>query len=72
MRLKLEITGMHCAACSAAVESALAALPGTGEHHVDIGKAELTLDDKQCPVWQVIEAIRGAGSFDIASFSKSE
>ncbi len=72
MKLKIEITGMHCPACREAIETAVVPLPGVTDCEVRSGEAELVLDDAQTPVAHVLESIRGAGPFDIVSFNKAE
>ncbi len=72
MRIKVEITGMHCPACQEAIETAVAPLPGVTHCEIRPGEAVLEFDETRTPVARVLESIRGAGPFDIASFNKVE
>lgn len=47
--INIGIDGMHCAACSARAEKALAAMPGVGLAHVNLAleEASLEIDDKK-------------------------
>ncbi|MFQ5413815.1 MAG: cation transporter [Phycisphaerae bacterium] len=69
VKLTIEITGMHCTACTDAVKAALAAVPAAREYTVEIGRASVTLDDSKTGQAEIITAIRAAGAFDIAGFS---
>ena len=72
LKLEVQISGMHCSGCCAAIETAVAPLPGVTRCEVRSGGAELTFDDAQTSVARVLESIRGAGPFDITSFKQVE
>jgi len=61
--LTLTIGGMHCAACSAAVEKALKALPGMQSASVNLvtEKADITWDAEQLTIEVIKEAIVKTG-----------
>ncbi len=62
-KYRFNIRGMRCAACAAAVERAVKALPGTDRVYVNIATAQLTLlaDPERTPVARIEQAVRGAG-----------
>jgi copper chaperone CopZ len=72
LRLKVEISGMHCEACREAIEAAVGRLPGVTGCEIRAGQADLTFDEAQTPVARVLQSIRGAGPFDITSFDKAQ
>lgn len=59
----LNIEGMHCAACSAAVEKSVSKLQGVDSVSVNLtaGNALIYFDEKSVTVEQMIEAINNAG-----------
>jgi copper chaperone len=59
--LALEITGMSCGHCVAAVAQALGKLPGVAVERVEIGSARLALDPELSSPDSVMEAVRLAG-----------
>ncbi len=61
MKMKLQVTGMTCAACSARVEKVSKAVPGVYKAEVNLLKGTLTLDAEQDAVQQVIRSIQQAG-----------
>jgi Cu+-exporting ATPase len=60
--LNLKITGMHCGNCTAKVERALQAVPGTYAVEVDLqrGEAQVDFDGKAAPE-KFVEAVRSVG-----------
>ena len=61
MKMKLQVTGMTCAACSARVEKVSKAVAGVHKAEVNLLKGILTLDAERDAVQQVIQNIRQAG-----------
>lgn len=63
MKIILRIGGMHCAACSRAVERALKKTDGVEEANVNIAteKASLVFDDKKLKYKDIVKAITKAG-----------
>lgn len=61
MKVKLQVTGMTCAACSARVEKVSKAVPGVYKAEVNLLKGILTLDADQDAVQKVIRSIQQAG-----------
>ncbi len=61
--LSLTIEGMDCAACAAAIEKKLKAVPGVHEASVSYerGRAEIDYDSKSASVGQLEKAIQEAG-----------
>ena len=59
--MKLQVTGMTCAACSARVEKVSKAVPGVYKAEVNLLKGTLSLDAEQEAVQQVISNIQQAG-----------
>ena len=59
--VSLEVTGMTCGHCVAAVEKALKGVQGVDATKVDIGKATVTLDPNVASVDEIIEAVEHAG-----------
>lgn len=60
-RLQFAIEGMSCGHCVAAVEKALAALPGVAASRVAVGSAQVEYDPARVSVEQMAATIRGAG-----------
>jgi copper chaperone CopZ len=60
----LEIDGMHCEHCVAAVRSALESLEALTVQDVEVGAAEVTYDPADISTDQLAEAIDDAG-FDL-------
>lgn len=60
-RLHFAIEGMSCGHCVAAVEKALAALPGVAASRVAVGSAQVEYDPARVSAEQMAAAIRGAG-----------
>ena len=60
----LEIDGMHCEHCVAAVRSALESLEALTVQDVEVGAAEVTYDAADISTAQLAEAIDDAG-FDL-------
>ena len=56
----LEISGMSCGHCVAAVKSALNAVPGVAVQDVTVGSARVKLEPQTSPD-TVVEAVREAG-----------
>ena len=62
MHIKLNVTGMTCAACSARVEKVSGAVPGVRSANVNLLKGTLTLEaDSENVVSAVIDAVVKAG-----------
>lgn len=59
--LQFAIEGMSCGHCVAAVEKALAALPGVAASRVAVGSAQVEYDPARVSAEQMAAAIRGAG-----------
>ena len=60
-KLELEIEGMSCGHCVAAVSEALKELPGVNVEQVRIGSAELTYEAAQVSPEQIVLAVEDAG-----------
>ena len=67
-RVSLQIDGMHCDRCVAAVRSALGGLPGVIQAAVSLGQAEIDLDESVCTLADVLAAVRATDGFDVAGF----
>ena len=62
MKMKLQVTGMTCAACSARVEKVSRAVPGVHKAEVNLLKGTMLLEaDGDAAVQQVIRSIQNAG-----------
>lgn len=63
MKMTLRIGGMHCAACSRAVERALKKTEGVKEANVNIAteKAVLIFDDKKLKYKDIVNTIVKSG-----------
>jgi copper chaperone CopZ len=72
MKLRLQITGMNCEHCVRRVEEALRTVPGAGGCTVRIGSATIELDDSSVPTSAFIQAIRGAGDYDVPGFERTD
>ena len=60
-KLELEIDGMSCGHCVAAVSEALADLPGVNVDNVRIGAAEVSYHPDQVSPEQIVLAVEDAG-----------
>ncbi len=60
-QLHLEIEGMSCGGCVAAVRAALTSVPGIRVDEVSIGKASVAIDPAKASVGTVIDAVQDAG-----------
>ena len=60
-KLKLEIEGMSCGHCVAAVSEALRELPGVSVEGVRIGSAEVIYEPAQVSPEQIVLAVEDAG-----------
>ena len=69
VRMRLRISGMNCDHCIKSIESALAALNGVESCAVRLGEAEVTVDESTVGKKELLAAVRGAGTFDVSSFS---
>ena len=60
---KYDISGMHCAACSASVERVTRKLPGVERSEVNLTTGIMTIayDEKQCTQEQIIAKVEKAG-----------
>lgn len=62
MKLKFDVTGMTCAACSARVEKVTAAVPGVEKVEVNLLAGSMTLEAKDSAVAPAVEtAVKNAG-----------
>jgi len=62
MKLKFQVNGMTCAACSARVEKVTSSLPGVRKAEVNLLKGTMQVDAEDAKVAQaVIKAVRDAG-----------
>jgi copper chaperone len=59
--MTLTITGMHCSHCVMKVKQALGALPGVEVRKVEIGKADLAVDEARTSADALRRAVEGAG-----------
>ena len=60
-KLELEIEGMSCGHCVAAVSEALRELPGVNVDRVTIGAAEVSYEPAQVSPEQIVLAVEDAG-----------
>ena len=60
-KLELEIEGMSCGHCVAAVSEALTELPGVSVDQVRIGAAQVTYHPDQVSPAQIVLAVEDAG-----------
>jgi len=60
-KLELEIEGMSCGHCVAAVSEALKELPGVNVDRVTIGAAEVSCEPAQVSPEQIVLAVEDAG-----------
>ncbi|MCR4302880.1 MAG: heavy metal translocating P-type ATPase [Gallionella sp.] len=59
---ELQITGMHCASCSARLEKTLNQLPGVSAAvNIATEKASITFDPRHADIKRLIAAVRGTG-----------
>src|SRR4030067_804194 len=59
---ELQITGMHCASCSARLEKALTQLPGVSAVvNIATEKASIAFDPHHIDIERLIAAVRGTG-----------
>jgi copper chaperone len=59
--VSLEVSGMSCGHCVAAVEKALKSVNGVDVTKVEVGKATVSLDPEVASVEEVLEAVEDAG-----------
>ena len=60
-KVTMEITGMSCGHCVAAVSRTLNALDGVGESQVEIGSAAVEFDSERVTAPQIAQAIADEG-----------
>ena len=60
-QLKLEVAGMSCGHCVAAVREALSAVPGVKVEDVKIGTATVAFDEGKATVGDLVDAVSDAG-----------
>ena len=72
MMLRIQITGMHCSHCIRAVEDSLKDLPGVRRCGVRLGEADVSFDEALTDKNSILIAIREAGLYDIAGFTRCE
>lgn len=60
---KYDISGMHCAACSASVERVTRKLPGVERSEVNLTTGIMTIayDESQCTQEQIVAKVEKAG-----------
>ena len=61
MKLKFEVTGMTCAACSARVEKVTSAVPGVTEAQVNLLAGTMTVEAQSDVTAQIEAAVKNAG-----------
>jgi len=59
--VSLEVSGMSCGHCVAAVEKALNGVEGVDSMKVEVGKATVMLDPNVASVDEILEAVEDAG-----------
>lgn len=59
--MKLEVTGMSCGHCVAAVRSALAGVDGVEVRSVEIGAGAVSYDPERVSPDAIVEAVRDEG-----------
>ena len=59
--VSLEITGMTCGHCVAAVDKALKQVQGVSAAKVEIGRATVTVDPKVATTDAIVDAVEDAG-----------
>ncbi|MBW3004652.1 heavy metal translocating P-type ATPase [Candidatus Woesearchaeota archaeon] len=76
-KTQLDITGMHCASCSAVINKTLDKLEGVSKANVNFttGKATIEFDENQISVAKLIKAVKSKGygaqeSADTADYDK--
>ena len=67
--LDISIDGMNCDHCIRSIQNALTVLPGVSTCMVQIGKAEVILDEAITGKHGLFAAIRGAGDFQVLAFN---
>lgn len=66
--LDISIDGMHCEHCVRSIQDALEVLPGVSNCRVQIGKAEVIVDEVITGKRDLFAAIRDAGAFQVLGF----
>ena len=66
--LRISISGMHCGHCVRTVDEALARLAGVSKCAVEIGRAEVVVNDAVTGKRELFATIRGAGAFEVRGF----
>ena len=61
MKLKYQVTGMTCAACSARVEKVTSAVPGVNKAEVNLLKGTMTVEAESDCTKQIVAAVADAG-----------
>ena len=59
--VSLEISGMSCGHCVAAVDKALRQTPGVGDAKVEVGRATVTVDPAVATSDTLVDAVQDAG-----------
>ncbi len=72
MRIKFDVTGMTCAACSARVEKVTAAVPGVEKVEVNLLAGSMTVEAAQEAVAAIETAVQNAGYGASVSGSKKK
>ena len=62
----LTIAGMHCSHCVMKVQTALSAVPGVQVRKVEVGKADLEVDETRAGAEALRQAIQDVG-YDVAA-----
>ena len=60
-QLKLEVAGMSCNHCVAAVRAALDSVPGVNVEQVQVGSATVSFDESKTSVGDLVDAVYNAG-----------
>ncbi|MCH7591157.1 MAG: heavy-metal-associated domain-containing protein [Planctomycetes bacterium] len=68
MTLRISISGMHCDHCVRTVDEALTGLAGVSKCAVEIGRAEVVVNDAVTGRRDLFAAIRAAGAFEVRGF----
>ncbi len=60
-QLRLNIQGMHCAACVRRVTAALSHVPGVKVENVEVGSAKVEFDPAAAEPSQIVAAVNNIG-----------
>ncbi|MCC6245345.1 MAG: heavy-metal-associated domain-containing protein [Gemmatimonadaceae bacterium] len=59
--LSMQISGMSCGHCVAAVKKALESVAGVAVHEVAIGRAQIEYDDAQTSTAAIVQVVEDEG-----------